>query len=53
MILRMDSAPEPEPPPTYTKPLALGAARVDLTKALQIAAEMEDEEIFKKLAEGR
>lgn len=38
--------------PSPTRPRALGA-KVDLTKALQLAAELEDEEIVRKLRAGR
>lgn len=31
----------------------MGVPRVDLTKALQVAAELEDEEILRKLEQGR
>jgi hypothetical protein len=38
---------------SYTTPMDLGRERVDLTKALQIASAMEDEEILRRMAEGR
>jgi hypothetical protein len=37
----------------YTTPRSLGPARVDLTKALRIAAELEDDALSRRLAEGR
>ena len=37
----------------YTTPRTLGPARVDLTKALGLAAELEDEALARRLAEGR
>lgn len=40
-------------PPSYTTPRALGPTRVDLTKALGLAAEIEDEALARRLAEGR
>lgn len=40
-------------PGTYTTPRKLGPARVDLTKALQLAADLEDDELARRLAEGR
>jgi hypothetical protein len=40
-------------PRTYTTPRELGPARVDLTKALQLAAELEDDTLARRLAEGR
>lgn len=38
---------------SYTTPRALGPARADLTKALALAAALEDEELVRHLAEGR
>jgi hypothetical protein len=38
---------------SYTVSRALGPARVDLTKALALAAALEDEEIVRRLTEGR
>lgn len=38
---------------SYTTPRRLGPARVDLTKALQVAAELEDDALVRRLAEGR
>jgi hypothetical protein len=38
---------------TYTTARDLGPARVDLTKALQIAGQLEDEALAHRLAEGR
>jgi hypothetical protein len=38
---------------SFTTPMNLGQARVDLTKALALAAKMEDEEIVRKLREIR
>jgi hypothetical protein len=37
----------------YTIPRTLGPARVDLTQALGLAAELEDEALARRLAEGR
>lgn len=37
----------------YTTPRALGPARVDLTKALSLAGELEDDALARRLAEGR
>jgi hypothetical protein len=37
----------------YTTPRTLGPARVDVTKALSLAAELEDEALARRLAEGR
>ncbi len=39
--------------PAATIARDMGVPRVDLTRALQIAGELEDEEILRKLAEGR
>jgi hypothetical protein len=38
---------------TYTTPRELGPARVDLSRALRIAGELEDEALAHRLAEGR
>lgn len=38
---------------TYTTARQLGPARVDLTKALQLAGELEDDALARRLAEGR
>jgi hypothetical protein len=35
---------------SYTRPKHMGAPKVDLTKTLQLAAQLEDEEIIRKLA---
>jgi hypothetical protein len=37
----------------YTTPRALGPARVDLTKALRLASDLEDDALARRLAEGR
>ena len=37
----------------YTTPRALGPARVDLTKALALGEQLEDEALARRLAEGR
>jgi hypothetical protein len=37
----------------YTTPRELGPARVDLTKALRLAAELEDDALARRLSEGR
>jgi hypothetical protein len=37
----------------YTTPRKLGPARVDVTKALTLAGELEDEALARRLAEGR
>jgi hypothetical protein len=40
-------------PREYTTPRHLGPAKVDLTKALQLAADLEDDALARRLAEGR
>jgi Arc/MetJ family transcription regulator len=40
-------------PRAYTVPRALGPAQVDLTKALRLAGELEDDALARRLAEGR
>jgi len=42
-----------EGPASYTTPRPLGPARLDLTKALGLAAQLEDEALAHRLAEGR
>ena len=37
----------------YTTPRDLGAARVDLTHALRLAGDLEDDALARRLAEGR
>ena len=37
----------------YTTPRDLGPPRVDVTKALSLAGELEDEALARRLAEGR
>jgi hypothetical protein len=43
-----DSAPR-----SYTTPRALGPARVDLTKAMRVAGDLEDDALGRRLEEGR
>jgi hypothetical protein len=38
---------------SYTHPRELGPAHVDLTKALDVAARLEDDVLARRLAEGR
>lgn len=40
-------------PRSYTTPRTLGPARVDLTKALRVAEQLEDDALARRLAEGR
>jgi hypothetical protein len=51
--IRAGLQPRPAKKTSYTTPMDLGQERVDLTKALQLASAMEDEEILRRLAEGR
>lgn len=37
----------------YTTPHPLGPARLDLTRALHLAAQLEDDSLTRRLAEGR
>jgi hypothetical protein len=37
----------------YTTPRTLGPARIDVTRALSVAAALEDEALARRLAEGR
>jgi hypothetical protein len=50
--IRAGLAPASSPGP-YTTPRSLGPARVDLTKALGLAASLEDDAIADRLTEGR
>jgi hypothetical protein len=40
-------------PRTYTTPRDLGPPRVDLTKALRVASDLEEDALARRLAEGR
>jgi Arc/MetJ family transcription regulator len=40
-------------PRMYTTPRRLGPARVDLTKALRLSEDLEDDALARRLAEGR
>jgi hypothetical protein len=40
-------------PREYTRPRPMGPPLVDITKALQLAGQLEDEVLIRKLAEGR
>jgi Arc/MetJ family transcription regulator len=40
-------------PRTYTTPRQLGPARVDLTKSLRLAEDLEDDALARRLTEGR
>ncbi len=43
----------PRPLGSYTKSRTLGPARIDLTKALELAGRLEDEAVARRLTEGR
>jgi hypothetical protein len=51
--VRAGLAPGPDRAPYRLEPQPLGRAAVPLTKALQLAAELEDDEIVRKLALGK
>jgi hypothetical protein len=51
--IRAGLGERPEGTGMYTTPRALGPARVDLTKALALASQLEDEELARRMAEGR
>jgi len=51
--IRAGVGERPDVPRSYTTPRELGAASVDLTRALAIAAQLDDEAITRELAEGR
>jgi hypothetical protein len=43
----------PSGPRSFTTPRDLGPARVDLTNALRLAADLEDDALARRMAEGR
>ena len=51
--IRAGLGPAPDPQTQYTRPRPLGPARVDLTHALEIAGRLEDEELARRMSEGR
>jgi hypothetical protein len=52
--LRSGLAPKQAAPArSFTTVSNMGAPKVDLTKALQLASDLEDEEIIRKLEQGR
>lgn len=51
--IRAGLGERPQRARAYTTPRALGPAAVDLTKAVAIAARLEDDELVRRLAEGR
>ena len=51
--IRAGVGERPDAPRSYTTPRDLGPATVDLTHALDVAAQLDDEAIARKLSEGR
>jgi hypothetical protein len=51
--IRAGLAPRGRKAGGYTKSRRLGPARVDLTKSLALAAELEDDALSRRLTEGR
>jgi hypothetical protein len=51
--IRAGLADDPDERRSYTSPRRLGPARVDLTKALDVAERLEDDALARRLAEGR
>lgn len=51
--IRAGLGPAQPSPRRYTTPRDLGPPRVDLTKALSLAGELEDEALARRLTEGR
>lgn len=51
--IRAGLGDSPAKPRSYTTARKLGPARVDLTKALGLAEQLEDEALARRLAEGR
>lgn len=50
--IREGAGGEPSAPPFRTQTASLGASRVNLDRALQLAAELEDEELVRRLRTG-
>lgn len=50
--IRVGLAPA-DSPASFTRARDLGSARVDLTRALRIAGELEDESVAREITEGR
>lgn len=53
LAIRAGLGDQPAQPQSYTTPRSLGTPLVDLTKALAVAAQLEDESLANRLAEGR
>jgi hypothetical protein len=51
--IRAGLGEQAEPQRSYTTPRRLGPARVDLTKALAVAGQLEDDALAGRLSEGR
>jgi hypothetical protein len=51
--IRAGLAPPPPAPLSITTARTLGPARVDLTQALKLAGDLEDETLARRLTEGR
>lgn len=51
--IRAGLVDRPQEGRSYTTPRALGPARVELTKALVLAGQLEDDALAARLAEGR
>lgn len=51
--IRAGLAPPPHEKVRVTTPRTLGPARVDLTKALRLSGDLEDDAVVRRLTEGR
>lgn len=51
--IRAGLMPSPAGTGEYTRARTIGPARVDLTRALALAGELEDDALARRLAEGR
>jgi hypothetical protein len=51
--VRAGLMPADRAPAAYTTPVEMGHSRVDLTKALQLAGELEDQELLARAERGR
>lgn len=51
--IRAGAIPATDERRAYTRPRALGAPAIDLTHALRLAGELEDEELARRMQAGR
>ena len=51
-VIRAGASSRATPAPFRTKTFPMGPSRVDLDRALQLAGELEDEELVRRLSKG-